>query len=198
MLAHTHGGLLNVADLARSLGLREPEVRRHLDLLEGALLVRRLAPWYENLGKRLVRSPKLYLADNGVLHALLGLKDTHALLGYSRLGHSWESFAIIQVLERLGVDWGAAWFWATHAGAELDLFVPLGNKRYGFEFKRTSAPTRTRSMEVALTDLRLDHLFVIHAGERSFPIAERIAAVAIGRLWSDLETLTPTVGTDLR
>jgi len=180
MLAHLHGSVLNVADLARSLGIREPAVRRHLDVLSGALLLRSLTPWYENLGKRLVRSPKLYLADNGVLHALLG---------YPRLGHSWESFAMAQVLERLGVAWADASFWATHAGAELDLFLQLGGRRYGFEFKRSVAPTRTKSMEIALADLRLDRLYVVHAGQHSFPMAERMEAIAIARLWEDLPSL---------
>ncbi len=186
MLAHVHGGILNVADLARSLGTREAAVRRHLDVLEGAMLVRRVVPWHESVGKRLVKSPKLYVADNGMLHALLGLRSGEALLGYPRLGASWESFALAQVLERWSLGWHEVAFWATHGGAELDLLVPRGTKRIGFEFKRTAAPTRTRSMEVALADLGLDRLFVVHAGPDSFPLAERVQAIAIGRLWSDL------------
>ncbi len=189
MLAHVHGGLLNVADLARSFAIREPAIRRHLDVLTGALLLRRLAPWHENAGKRVVRSPKLYIADNGVLHSLLGLTTEEAHLGHPRLGHAWESFAIAQVLDRLDLGWNDAYFWATHAGAELDLFVPVGGRRYGFEFKRTSAPTRTKSMEIARADLKLDRLFVIHAGAHSFPMSDGIDAIAISRLWADLGEL---------
>ncbi|MBM4365662.1 MAG: ATP-binding protein [Deltaproteobacteria bacterium] len=186
MIAHVHGGVLNIADLARSLGVREAAVRRHLDVLEGALLVRRLAPWHENLGKRLVKSPKLYLADNGLLHALLGLRSGGSLLGYPRLGASWESFALAQVLERWSLGWHEVAFWATHAGAELDLLVPRGTRRFGFEFKRTAAPGLTRSMHAALADLALERLFVVHAGPGSFPLAERVDAVSIERLWTDL------------
>ena len=189
MLAHVHGGVLNVADLARSFAIREPAIRRHLDVMAGALLVRTLSPWHENAGKRIVRSPKLYVADNGVLHSLLGLGTEEAHLGHPRLGHSWESFAIGQVLECLALGWNDAYFWATHAGAELDLFVPIGSRRYGFEFKRTSAPTRTKSMDIARADLKLDRLFVVHAGEASFPMAEGIDAIAIARLWGDLSKL---------
>ncbi len=189
MLAHLHGGLLNVAELSRSFGIREPEVRRHLDVLTGALLVRQLQPWHENVGKRLVRSPKVYIADTGVLHALLGLRDPVQVESHPKLGLSWEWFALQQVVERLGVRLDDVAFWATHGGAELDLFVPFAGKRLGFEFKRTSAPERTKSMHIAMQDLQLDRLYVVHAGTASFPMAPNVDALAIGDVWTELPRL---------
>lgn len=189
MLAHLHGGVLNVAELGRGFGIREAAVRRHLDVLTGAMLVRPLQPWHENIGKRLVKAPKVYVSDTGVLHALLGLRDADQVESHPKLGLSWEWFAIQQVVERLGVRVDDVYFWATHGGAELDLFVPFGGRRLGFEFKRTSAPERTKSMYIAMQDLHLDHLYVVHAGSASFPMAERVDAVAIGDVWGTVPSL---------
>ncbi len=189
MLAHLHGGVLNVAELGRSFGIREAAVRRRLDVLTGAMLIRQLQPWNENLGKRLVRSPKVYVADTGVLHSLLGLRGAEQVESHPKLGLSWEWFAMQQVVERLGVRFEDVHFWATHAGAELDLFVHHAGQRLGFEFKRSSAPERTKSMHIAKQDLRLDHLYVIHAGTECFGMAEAVDAVAIDAVWSRIPVL---------
>ncbi len=190
MLAHLHGQVWNGANLARSFGVSEPTVRRYLDLLKSTFVVFQLAPWFENLGKRQVRSPKVYLADSGLLHTLLDLKDRAEVESHPKLGASWEGFAITEVIRRLGVGPEQCYFWATHAGAELDLLVVRGNRRWGFEFKRTDAPRVTASMRIALEDLRLERLDVLHAGSHTFPLAERIRAVSLARLDEDLEPLS--------
>jgi len=186
MLAHAHGRVLNASDLARAFGMSDHRVREFVDLLAGALLLRVLPPWHANVGKRQVKAPKVYVSDSGVLHALLGMGDARSVESHPGLGSSWEGFALAQVVERLGVPGDQCWFWGTHGGAELDLYVEVGGRRLGFEFKRTESPSTTRSMHVALADLELDKLFVVHAGTRSFPLADRIHALAIGRLWDEL------------
>lgn len=189
MLAHYHGQVWNGAELARAFGVSATTVRRYLDLLTGALVVRQLPPWYENLGKRQVRSPKVYVADTGLLHTLLGIETRRDLDGHPKVGASWEGFVLREVVTRLGARSEECFFWATHAGAELDLLVIRGQRRLGFEVKRTTAPTATRSTRSAHDSLRLDRLDLIHAGEHTFPLAEGIRAVAFGRLFEDLEPL---------
>ncbi len=189
MVAHYHGQVWNGAELARAFGISEPTVRRYLDLLTSALVLRRLQPWFENLGKRQVRSPKVYVADSGLLHTLLNLETRESLEGHPKVGASWEGFALCELLVRLGARPEESYFWATHAGAELDLLVVRGGDRLGFELKRTDAPRLTPSIRTALADLKLDRLDVIHAGEHTFPLGERVRAVALGRLYEDLEPL---------
>jgi predicted AAA+ superfamily ATPase len=186
MLAHYHAQILNFSELGRALGISDMTVRRWLDVLEGTFMVRLLPPWHENLGKRLVKSPKLYLTDSGLLHSLLGVGTADDLERHPKVGASWEGFALACVERALGVRRGESYFWATHAGAELDLLVVRGRQRLGFEFKRNTAPSVTKSMHVALEDLRLDRLDVVHAGRDTFPMAERIRAVALQRLADDL------------
>jgi hypothetical protein len=140
-------------------------------------MLRQLQPWHVNTGKRQVKAPKIYFRDSGLLHALLAIPDRHALLGHPRAGASWEGFALSQVLRALApVD---AYFWATHNGAEIDLYIPHGGRRYGIEFKFTEAPRVTRSMHVALEDLQLHHLWIVHAGDHTFPMDDRITAWAL-------------------
>jgi hypothetical protein len=189
MLAHYHAQVWNASEFARSFGVSDTTVRRYLDLLSATLVVRVLLPWSENLGKRQVRSPKVYLADSGILHALLGIRESRDLDRHPKLGASWEGFALEAVVRRLGADRRECYFWATHAGAELDLLVVRGRRRWGFEFKHTSAPVVTRSMRGALEDLRLDRLDVVHGGPHSFLLAPRIRAVAFARLLDDLTPL---------
>jgi hypothetical protein len=189
MLAHGHGQTLNASAIGRSLGVSDTSVRRYLDLLTSTYVVRQLTPWHENLRKRQVKSPKVYIADTGILHTLLGLDTKPELEGHPQAGFSWESFVIENTIARLNAPRERTHFWATHAGAELDLLVVHGGMRRGFEVKRTVAPRITRSMRVALDDLRLDSMDVLHAGADTFPLAERIRAVSVARLWEDLEPL---------
>ena len=189
MLAHYHGQIWGSSEFARSFGMSDVTVRRYLDLLSSLFLVRQLPPWHENLGKRLVKSPKVYVTDSGLLHSLLGIENRNALLRHPKLGASWEGFALGEVEARLGARRGESHFYATHGGAELDLLVVRGRRRLGFEFKRSVEPELTKSMRVALADLKLERLDVIHAGTRTYPMAERVRAVALSRLLSDLKPL---------
>ena len=172
MLAHYHGQIWNAAEPARSLGISEITVRRYLDLLTGAYLVRQLPPWFANIGKRQVRSPKIYWRDCGLLHQLLGIADEQALLSHPRCGASWEGFALEHMLQRLQPD--EAYFWATHTGAELDALLIKDGRRLGLEIKRADAPRLTSSMRHALDDLELDALWVIYPGSLRYRLHERI------------------------
>lgn len=189
MIAHYHGQVWNGAELARAFGVSAMTVRRYLDLLTSALVLRQLPPWFENLGKRQVKSPKVYVADSGILHTLLGLGTREDLEGHPKVGASWEGFVLREVVERLGAHPEEAFFWATHAGAELDLLVIRGRRRLGFELKRTAAPRMTPSIRTALDDLQLDRVDVIYPGEHTFPLADRVRALALPRLYEDLEPL---------
>ncbi|HEY3244219.1 MAG TPA: ATP-binding protein [Phycisphaerae bacterium] len=189
MLAHYHGQIWNASEFSRSFGVSDTTVRNYLDLLTSALVVRQLPPWHENLAKRQVKAPKVYLADSGLLHMLLGLTTPADLERHPKVGASWEGFVMAQVIRRLGAYPEECFFWATHAGAELDLLVIRGNLRIGVEIKRTTAPRVTPSMRSALADLKLRRMDVIHAGDRTFPLADRIRAVALSRLLTDIEPL---------
>jgi predicted AAA+ superfamily ATPase len=175
MLAHYHGQLWNAAEPASSLGLSQPTVRSYLDLMTSVYMIRQLQPWHENLAKRQVKAPKIYLRDTGLLHALLGIRTRVELLSHPKLGASWESLVIEQLLQAFEVD--HAYFWATHQGAELDLLLMRGARRIGVEIKRSDAPALTRSMRSALVDLRLDRLWVIYPGERHYALHERVTVV---------------------
>ena len=179
MLAHYHGNRWKAAELSRSLGVSAPTVNSYLEALVGALVVRKLTPWYENLKKRQVKAPKVYLADTGLLHTLLGIQSDAALLGHPKCGASWESFAMRETVRILGADWEHCYYWATHRGAEIDLLVLDENQRRGFEFKRTSAPKMTRSMHSALADLRLDRITVLFPGDKRLRLHERVEAVGL-------------------
>lgn len=189
MLAHYHAQVWNASELARAFGVADTTVRGYLDLLASAFMVRLLTPWSENLAKRQVKAPKVYLRDPGLLHALLGIRTADDLERHPKVGASWEGFMLSEVIQRLGAEPRECHFWATHGGVELDLLVIRGRRRLGFEFKRTSGPSVTRSMHVALADLRLERLDVIHAGESTFPLAPKIRAVAAHRILADLPPL---------
>ncbi|MDR2845602.1 MAG: ATP-binding protein [Puniceicoccales bacterium] len=180
MLAHCHGQLWNGAGVANSLGVSAYALRRRVDLFVGAFMVRQLQPWFENAGKRVVKSPKLYLRDSGILHHLLGISTQEALAGHPVLGASWEGFALEETLTALGNP--PAWFWRTQAGAELDLFVQRDGRRLGFEFKHTSSPKVSRSMHIAVEDLRLDKLFVVAPVVERFPLTGKIEACGLAHL----------------
>ncbi len=186
MLAHYHGDVLNLAELGRAFAVSHHTVRSYLDLLTATFVVHQLPPWHENLRKRQVKRPKVYLADTGLLHALLNLEDPVALERHPKIGASWEGFALSEVVRCLDAQRGECWFWGTHQGAELDLLVTSKGRRLGFEFKRTTAPRRTRSMAIALADLQLDELVVVHAGEHAFLLGERIRAVPLAVIAKEL------------
>ena len=180
MLAHYHAQIWNAAELARALAISEPTVRRYLDLMTGVFMLRQLPPWFENLGKRQVKAPKVYVRDSGLLHALLGIADQRSLELHPKVGASWEGFAIEEVLKAFRPD--EAYFWATHQGAELDLLLFKRGRRIGVECKRMDAPTMTPSMRVALSDLKLDRLLVIYPGDRRYPLADRVEVVPLADL----------------
>ena len=183
MVAHVHGGVWHAADPARSLGVSMPTIRRYLDLFTDLYLVRQLQPWHENLSKRQVKAPKVYLRDSGLLHALLGLASERELLSHPKVGSSWEGYALEQTIHQLRPE--AAYFWATHAGAELDLLLFCGGLRYGVEMKMQDAPKITPSLRTALGDLKLERIAVVYPGDKRYSLDERIEVVPlpeIGRL----------------
>ncbi|WP_420608458.1 ATP-binding protein [Candidatus Poriferisodalis sp.] len=183
MVAHFHGQTWNGAAVARSVDVSASTVRRYLDALTDALVVRQLPPWFANVGKRQVKSPRVYVRDTGLLHRLLGIADHVELERHPRLGASWEGLVVELLLARLdSATRATAAFWSTHGGAELDLRLVVGGQTLGFEIKRTERPSVTRSMRSALADLELDHLYVVHAGAHRFALDERITAVGAGEL----------------
>ncbi len=177
MLAHYHGQTLNASELGRSMGLSDKTIRSYLDILTGTFMVRQLQPWHENISKRQVKAPKIYFRDSGLLHSLLDIPDHHHLMVHPRLGASWEGFALEQILQVVGPT--EPYFWATHSGAEVDLFFSKDGKRYGVEFKYNEAPKISKSMHIALGDLGLSHLYVIYPGKESYPVAENISVVSL-------------------
>lgn len=186
MLAHYHGQTWNASEFGRSFGVADTTVRNYLDLLTSALVMRQLQPWHENISKRQVKTPKVYIADSGLLHTLLGIKDRIDLERHPKCGASWEGFVLEHIIRRAGFRAEECFFWATHGGAEIDLFVIRGRERLGFEIKLTSSPRVTASMRSALEDLKLKQLCIIHAGEQTFQVDQRIKAVALSRLLVDL------------
>jgi len=180
MLAHYHAQIWNASDVARSLGESHTTVKRHLDILTAGLMVRQLQPWHENLAKRQVKSPKVSLRDAGILHALLGVTSFRALEGHPKLGASWEGFVVEEIIRVAGER--NAWFWATQAGAKLDLLLTLNGQRFGVEVKYGDAPRMTKSMQIALEDLRLTRLYVVYPGVESYNLERRIVVVPLANL----------------
>jgi predicted AAA+ superfamily ATPase len=189
MLAHYHGQLWNASEFGRSFGVADTTVRSYLDLLTSALVVRQISPWHENISKRQVKAPKVYVNDSGIHHALLNLRTFEDLESHPKVGASWEGFVVNQITRHLGADSDETYFWATHGGAELDLLVIRGRQKLGFEVKLTSSPRLTRSMQIAMKDLKLNSIDVIHAGEDTYEIGDGIRAVALGRILKDLKPL---------
>ena len=184
MIAHYHGQIWNGAEPARSLGISEPTVRRYLDMLAGAHVLRQLPPWFENLGKRQVKAPKIYFRDSGLLHQLLNIDNGASLLAHPKCGASWEGFVLETMIRRTDPD--EAFFWATHQGAELDLLLFKDGRRIGVEIKRMDAPRLTLSMKIALTDLKLERLFVVYPGERRYALADNVEVIPVRELATPL------------
>lgn len=178
MAAHYHGQTWNSAEIGRSLGLSDKTMVHHLQILEQTFMIRLLPAWFDNLGKRLVKAPKFYVRDAGLLHALLRLRDAKDLLQHPKLGASWEGFAMEEILKLTGAS-RDAYFWGTHGGAELDLLIQRGAGGLGFEFKYSQAPEMTKSMHVAMSDLKLNRLAVVYPGTRRYPLADQVEAVPL-------------------
>jgi predicted AAA+ superfamily ATPase len=180
MLAHYHAQTWNASELSRAMGVSDKTVRGYLDILTGSFMVRQLQPWYENISKRQVRTPKVYLRDSGLLHSLLNIPDIHALLGHPKVGASWEGYVIEQVLQIIHPT--EAYFWATHNGAEVDLLFFYNGKRYGIEVKFNEAPEITRSMQTAPHDLRLSYLWVVYPGVNAYRVEEKISVLPLQKI----------------
>ena len=186
MLAHYHGQTWNGSELARSLGVSDKTVSRYLDILEGTFMAYRLTPWHANVGKREVKAPKVYVADSGLLHSLLGISDQDALLAHPKCGASWEGFILREIIRRTDAKRGEAFFWGVHAGAELDLLILQDGRRLGFEIKLTKSPQATASMRSSKEALELDHLYVMCHGEgEPWPLSEGVTAVPASCLASE-------------
>jgi predicted AAA+ superfamily ATPase len=177
MIAHYHGQTWNASEIARSMALSDTTVRGYLDTLASAYVVTVLKPWHENLGKRQVKAPKIYVTDSGLLHQLLDIRDALGLARHPKVGASWEGFIAHQLFQQLRMDRSERYYWRTVAGAELDILIVRGRERLGFEIKRTTAPSLTPSMRTALEDLKLKQLYVIHAGELRYALARNVHAI---------------------
>ena len=187
MIAHFHGQVWNGAEFARALSASEPTARHYLDLLCGTYMVRRLQPWHTNLGKRELKAPKIYVRDSGLLHRLLGITDRASLLSHPKLGASWEGFALEQILAACGAE--DTYYWATHNGAELDLVLFRRGKAWGVEFKVGDGPTMTKSLQIALGDLKLERAWIVHAGTKTYPVNERVDALPLHKLRELIDTI---------
>lgn len=186
MLAHLQGQVWNASEIGRSLGVSDVSVRRYLEMMSDALLIRLVQPWYANIKKRQVKAPRIYFRDAGLLHALLGISSMEELLSHPKAGASWEGFVMEQVTESFRLRDHQVFFWRTHTGAEIDMVVQQGTNLIGIEIKRTSSPTVTKSIRSALTDLELAAVIVIHAGKDSYSLTEKVRAVSVYDLQTEL------------
>ena len=182
MLAHYHGQLLNYSELARSFGISDITARRYIDILEGTFMVRTLSPWYANLGKRLVKRPKVYFRDSGLFHSLMNIETLSQLNTHPKLGASWEGFALECICRSIAKKDNEYYFWKVHSGSELDLFWQHAGKNWGIEFKYADAPKITRSMGVVMQDLDLEHLWIVYPGRETYPLDSRITVMPVARV----------------
>lgn len=182
MVSHFHGSIINYSDISRSFGIADTTVRHYLDILQGTFMIRQLQPWYVNLRKRLVKRPKMYIRDSGIFHSLLSIETMHFLNIHPKLGASWEGFALDNVWRSIGKSDEQAYFWATHTGAEVDLFWQHDGRNWACEFKYTDAPKMTKSMHFALKDLSLEKLWVIYPGGQMYSIHEQIEVLPLGQV----------------
>lgn len=179
MLAHYHGQLLNYSELARSFGISDMTTRKYIDILKGTFMIRTLQPWYENLGKRIVKRPKIYFRDSGIFHSLMSIEKTWELLSHNKLGASWEGFAIESICKSINMEDEAFYFWSTHSGAEIDLIWQYRGKKWGVEFKYKDAPKLSKSLKIVSEDLNLSHIWVIYPGEKKYKLAKNITVLPL-------------------
>jgi len=182
MLSHYHGQMVNYSEIARSFGISDMTVRAYADILEGTFMLRLLQPWYGNIGKRLVKRPKIFLRDSGILHTLLSIQSQEQLLNHPKLGASWEGFALESACRAIGKRDQEYFFWRTHAGAELDLFWQNRGENWGIEFKYMDAPVLTKSMKTAVSDLELMHLWIIYPGKEEYKLTPDITVLPLDEI----------------
>jgi uncharacterized protein len=182
MAAHYHGQTWNSTAIAKSLDISHTTARSYLDILTDSFVMRQLPPFVTNLKKRIVKAPKVYLRDSGLLHSLLQIETLSDLQSNPRYGASWEGFALEQLCSVLGLEPDEAFFWGTHGGAEMDLIVERGGKRYGFEFKVTEKPGVTHSMTIAQADLELEKVYLVYPGELSFPLRDKMETLGYTKI----------------
>jgi len=182
MLSHYHGTILNYSELARSFGVSDMTVRKYIDILEHTFMMRILQPWYANIGKRLVKSPKIYIRDSGILHSLLSIQNFNQLSAHNKVGASWEGFALECISKSLEKKNEELFFWNTHNGAELDLFWQNKGKNWGIEFKYSDAPKITRSIHLAINDLNLSHLWIVYPGKLSYKLSTKVTVIPLSKI----------------
>ena len=187
MLAHYHGQMWNASRIGSALGINDKTARSYLDILTQTYMIHQLQPWYENIQKRQVKSPKIYFRDTGLLHSLLDLRDFYTVTGHPQVGASWEGFAMEQIIRKTNPS--QVYYWATYSGAELDMFMIVNGKRYGIEFKFNEAPDKTKSMAIAIESLKLDKLLIVYPGEKCWPVNESISVCPIDRVEESLEQI---------
>lgn len=179
MLSHYHGQIINYSELGRSFGIADVTVRKYIDILAGTFMVRVVQPWHVNVGKRLIKRPKIYIHDSGIFHSLMSIESEKQLLGHNKLGASWEGFALEQISRVIAKREEQLYFWGTHAGAEIDLFWQDKGKNWGIEFKYSDAPKITKSMQQAVSNLKLAHLWVIYPGKESYKLSNKIMVLPL-------------------
>ncbi len=179
MMAHYHGNIFNASEIGKSLGLNHKTIRNYTDILMGTFMLREIPPWFENISKRQIKSPKIYFRDSGILHYLLNIPNEDSLYHHPKLGASWEGFALESIIRHHEASDGEYYFWATQGNAELDLLIIKNGKRLGFEFKYTDMPKVTKSMTIAVKDLTLDKLVIIFPGKASFSLTHHIDAIGL-------------------
>jgi len=187
MLSHYHGQILNFSELGRSFGISDMTASKYCEILEGTFMIRLLRPWFQNISKRLVKRPKLYFRDSGILHTLLNIETLEQLRSHNKLGASWEGFALETAARSVGKDDNVLHFWGTHSGAELDLFWQHGGKNWGIECKYCDAPALTKSMKSVLDDLKLEKLWVVYPGDKKYSIDKNVTALPLNNISGDWE-----------
>jgi len=182
MICHYHGGIFNASELGKSLGISYHTAKQYLDILEGTFMIRVLQPWYENLKKRQVKTPKIYFRDSGIYHTLLGLNNSESVIYSPKIGASWEGFALEQTIRYYNAETEECYFWSSHNTAEIDLLIFKDGKRIGFEFKYTDTPKITPSIKISLEDLKLDQIKIIFPGNINFKLSEKVEAIGLTSL----------------